>query len=272
MKHLAYKVFLAAKLVVVSFFSANVVAQSEFNGGERVEIEGAKSYVLSAESLDEQYLIHVVEAGTQRIQRGEDQRLPIVYVLDGNTQFQLASSLASILAGSRLAGFGNGIPQVLIVSIGYVPNLDLDPLENYNRMILQQRHRDYTPVLDDEFVAADPDLPPHSGAPLFLQFIEQELKPFIADHYSVNSDDETLIGHSMGGLFVLWTLMNSPQSFDRYVAASPGLAWGSYRPLGQEIQFRGPEQYGYYSVYRYRCTLPGQVGSGFIKTSISVHL
>ncbi len=34
-----------------------------------------------------------------------------------------------------------------------------------------------------------------------------------------------MLGHSLGGLFVLHALFTSPESFDRYVAGSPSLWW-----------------------------------------------
>ncbi|MCX2717543.1 alpha/beta hydrolase-fold protein [Helicobacter sp. MIT 21-1697] len=45
-------------------------------------------------------------------------------------------------------------------------------------------------------------------------------KPFGMPH------KELLFGHSFGGLFVLYTLLHKPRSFNHYVCASPSLWWG----------------------------------------------
>ena len=63
------------------------------------------------------------------------------------------------------------------------------------------------------------------GAATFLAFLNEELKPFVAAHYPVDADDQTLLGFSLGGLFALNTLFTSPGSFQRYIAGSPGLSW-----------------------------------------------
>mgnify|MGYP002701303749 CR=1 FL=1 len=38
-------------------------------------------------------------------------------------------------------------------------------------------------------------------------------------------DDVTYIGYSMGGLCVVYTLVNEPESFKRYVICSPWMCW-----------------------------------------------
>jgi hypothetical protein len=227
--------FFVLLFAVFSILGQPAIAQSQVTNAGVVTIQGSSRFIIEAKNVKDKYQIDVKTVGTERMPLKAGQTLPVIYVLDGNTQFQLVSSIANVLASSRLAGFGPGIPQVLIVSIGYLEDSNLTPLENYNKMILQQRHRDYTPILDESFLKANPELPPHSGAPNFLAFIEQELKPFIGSRYPVDTDHETLVGHSMGGLFVLWTQVNRSQAFDCYVATSPGLAWGDYRPLGNEF-------------------------------------
>ena len=64
------------------------------------------------------------------------------------------------------------------------------------------------------------------GADVFLSFIDDELKPFIAARYPANVDDAALVGHSLGGLFTLHVLFTSPESFDRYIALSPAANYG----------------------------------------------
>ena len=51
-----------------------------------------------------------------------------------------------------------------------------------------------------------------------------ELQPLIADRYRVGPSS-TYVGHSFGGLFGAFTLLERPQTFDRYVLASPSIWW-----------------------------------------------
>jgi hypothetical protein len=67
-------------------------------------------------------------------------------------------------------------------------------------------------------------MPQSGGGPKFFQFIKKELIPFINSGYRV-TEDRTLIGSSLGGLFTLYALFNDPSLFHRYVLTSPSLAW-----------------------------------------------
>ncbi len=64
----------------------------------------------------------------------------------------------------------------------------------------------------------------------FLKFIETELIPFIENKYPVTGY-RTLIGHSYGGLFTIYTLIHQPELFDNYLAIDPSLDWDDQRLL-----------------------------------------
>ena len=72
------------------------------------------------------------------------------------------------------------------------------------------------------------------GAPAFLRFIEEELKPFVAARYLVDEKDQTLTGMSLGGLFTLYAFFEAPQNFARYAAFSPSLWWDRRMLFGNE--------------------------------------
>lgn len=63
------------------------------------------------------------------------------------------------------------------------------------------------------------------GAARFLEFLEHRLMPAIEGELSIDRRRRTLFGHSLGGLFALTVLLNRPELFDTYVAASPSLWW-----------------------------------------------
>jgi predicted alpha/beta superfamily hydrolase len=72
------------------------------------------------------------------------------------------------------------------------------------------------------------------GARKFLRFIETELKAFIAGYYDVDETDQTLLGVSLGGLFVLHALFEAPGSFQRHIAISPSIWWNERAVLAAE--------------------------------------
>lgn len=58
------------------------------------------------------------------------------------------------------------------------------------------------------------------GADLSIKFLKEELIPFVEKNYRTNSF-RILYGHSVGGLFTMYTLFNYPDLFAAYVAGSP---------------------------------------------------
>lgn len=137
---------------------------------------------------------------------------PVLYVLDGNSLFRPMVWVVRRLEEhtERTDWTSDDLPPTLIVGIGYPPATDIS----------SARQRDLTPPTK----ADTPRLSGASGgADSFLKFIQQDLKPTVADIVKVNPDRQTLFGHSFGGLFTLYALTTQPQSFHTYLAASPSL-------------------------------------------------
>lgn len=139
---------------------------------------------------------------------------PVLYVLDGNAAFPVASFLARIAAGRRDV---TGQVPPLVVGIGYPGDADFD---------FAARRRDYTPG-DGK---ADTSTAEGGAAP-FLDFIERDLKPLIAARHPVDPQRQALFGHSFGGLFVLHALFARPEGFSTYLASSPSIWWRDRRVL-----------------------------------------
>ncbi|HZY36033.1 MAG TPA: alpha/beta hydrolase-fold protein [Mucilaginibacter sp.] len=62
------------------------------------------------------------------------------------------------------------------------------------------------------------------GAAQFLGFLKNELIPYIDKTYPSDGYN-VLFGHSFGGLFVTWALLNDPKAFQSYIAADPSFWW-----------------------------------------------
>lgn len=152
----------------------------------------------------------------------EGERLPIVFVLDGDATFGLAAQVAA-----SLQFVGQLMPPALVVGVGYRSDLA-------QRSFGVHRSRDYTPSVDRRYLAmmrAAPEpyaLPQDvlpGGADEFRAFLLEELTPILADRFGGNPDDRTIVGMSLGGLFVAHALVTAPESFQRYLAASPSIWW-----------------------------------------------
>lgn len=117
-------------------------------------------------------------------------KYPVLYLLDGEVHFDYISGVLKFLADN------DRMPQMIVVGI-----------TNTNRI------RDYSPTASENF-------PGSGGADNFLKFLEEELFPFIEKNYRT-SPYRTLVGHSLCGLFSLYTLITKPETFNSYIAISP---------------------------------------------------
>lgn len=136
----------------------------------------------------------------------EMENLPVVYVLDGESQFlNTVSTIDYLSAGPN----GNDIiPRSLIIGI---PNTN--------------RNRDLTPIKG--IIGNDPTtLETTGGGPDFLEFITTELIPYIDKHYSTCSN-RTIIGHSMGGMAAFYALLNKREYFNNYIVIDPGFGFAN---------------------------------------------
>ena len=154
---------------------------------------------------------------------------PVLYLLDADMSFPLVRQVALSLQS------GFELPPVLIVGIGYAGGI---------REAMQRRNRDYTPTPDPVFMKYNERWgggPAVEGGPggaaKFLRFVREELKPFVEANYLANPEDATIFGVSFGGLFATYTLLERPDTFQRYIIGSPSLWWN------QRVVFDYEERY-----------------------------
>ena len=138
----------------------------------------------------------------------KSKKYPVLYILDGDSNYDGAITLMN--HQSRFAQ----IPKMIIVAI---PNtnrtLDLTP----SRMIVS---RDGNAIPEGV----------NGGGEEFTSFLEKELIPYIEKKYPVTTH-KTLIGHSLGGLLVINTLIHHPEIFNNYIAIDPSLWWNNQKLL-----------------------------------------
>ncbi|WP_223034916.1 alpha/beta hydrolase-fold protein [Hanstruepera marina] len=130
------------------------------------------------------------------------ERFPVVYLLDGSAHFP---SVVGIIRQLSSINGNTLMPKMIVVGI-----------PNTNRM------RDLTPVTDGNIGALNTT----GGGEDFIKFISDELMPYIDDTYPT-TPYRLFIGHSLGGLTVLNTLLNHPDLFNAYIAIDPSLWWAN---------------------------------------------
>lgn len=141
------------------------------------------------------------------------QRYPVVYLLDGDAYFVSVTGMVRQLSEDFLT---NVFPEMIVVGI-----------LNTNRL------RDFTPTrATRSAVIPASALPASGGAENFTTFLAQELIPYVEAHYPT-VPYRVLIGHSLGGLLVVNTLVYHPALFNGYVALDPTVFWDEQRLLRQ---------------------------------------
>ena len=119
---------------------------------------------------------------------------PVIYVTDGDIY---AIPLAS--ATSQMA-FGQEVPEFIIVGVDYGV---ADPMQWLG--------------LREEDMAGNREQ--------YQKFFAEELVPYIENIYRANPDMRTLAGHSSGGDFALYSLLNGgAATFDNFIASAPSTA------------------------------------------------
>lgn len=131
-------------------------------------------------------------------------RFETLYVLDGDWNARIVTDIVSFM---RQVGF---MPPVIVVS---VPNHIDDDGTN-------SRDHDLTPT-------SSPDQEDSGGAKEFLAFLKSELIPYVESHYPANGV-RSIHGHSYGGLFLFYVLMNDPTLFGGYIVLDPAMGWDKH--------------------------------------------
>jgi hypothetical protein len=141
---------------------------------------------------------------------------PVLYVLDGEAMMGMVTGQLEYLSESYKI-----IPSMIIVGI-----------ENTDRI------RDLTPTHSIISPDGKPDTSANAfgknsgGGEKMLQFIQQELMPYINHNYPA-APYNILYGHSLGGLMAVHALVNHPGLFNAYIALSPSLQWDDQSLLKQ---------------------------------------
>lgn len=123
-----------------------------------------------------------------------DTSYPVIYLLDGDGHFHHATGIVQFIA---TRGIG---PDHIVIAI---PNTD--------------RTRDLSTSRVEE-------RPTSGGAEAFLDFFKKELFPYVESKYRTQPY-RILIGHSLGGLFSVYTMLTYPDMFNAHIAISPWLVW-----------------------------------------------
>ena len=138
----------------------------------------------------------------------KNEKYPVVFILDGEVLLPTVNNVQDFYAG------------------GFTPDMVMIGISND-----KHRMRDLTTSKVTEMYGM-PFNEENGEAANFSDFIETELIPFVENTYSI-TNYRTLIGHSYGGLFTIYTLINHPELFSNYIAIDPSLDWDDQKLLNE---------------------------------------
>jgi predicted alpha/beta superfamily hydrolase len=194
---------------------------------QTVEIPNTEIKHITSETNNIQYklFISLPEGYNLKGHHSYREKYPVLYLLDPDAEFTLAESIAHTLVNFDV------IEPFIIVGIGY-KNQDLSTMSSkaFWDQVTLNRARDYIPIpIEKEinrFESGDANykgLASHTGgSEKFKNFIEKELISYIDSSYRATKE-RVLLGHSQGGLFATWMLLNYPSIFGKYIILSPSL-------------------------------------------------
>jgi predicted alpha/beta superfamily hydrolase len=138
---------------------------------------------------------------------------PVIYVMDGNAW---TPTVSEVIRTNLDFGLRSKVEPAVVVGIGY-------PIDGAFDMS-RRTHDLTTPSNLPRPVTKE--VPEDSGGyQALISFIQNRVKPDIEKRFAIDRKRQTLVGHSLGGLFTLRTLMNHPEWFQTYLALSPSIWW-----------------------------------------------
>ena len=136
--------------------------------------------------------------------RGTNEKYDVVYITDGETHFD------DFLFIYKFAKNQKFLPPLILIAI----------LNTYNSGG-NMRDRDFLPEKTTDNVKT-------GGANNFKAFLKNELIPYINNKLPT-SGDNSLFGHSAGGVFAMYLLLKEPDLFTNYYCSDPAFPWNNRR-------------------------------------------
>jgi hypothetical protein len=139
---------------------------------------------------------------------------PALVCLDAQWTFGTVCDAALNLGLARL------LPRVIVIGVGWTASSA--------REVVHARAAAYTPTsaaIPSSVARSMAEAPVFGQGPAFQHWLLDEALPAMHARYPIDPSQQTLIGHSLSGLFGLYTLLTRPQPFTRWLLASPSSWW-----------------------------------------------
>jgi hypothetical protein len=186
------KTFFCFFAILLFFFCAKAQESNPFISG----FEKSTSSKIMGEERNVWIHIPTSNGGNDNKDKG---RYPVIYLLDGDENFNSIVSMTEFMSDAGIC------PPMIVVGV-------LHPAR-----------------MTDLTFGTDKETPGIVGkGEKFMLYVEKELMPFIESNYPT-APYKIFIGHSVGGLTVVNTLVHHPYLFDAYVSLDGALWWNDQK-------------------------------------------
>ncbi|WP_073401949.1 alpha/beta hydrolase-fold protein [Mucilaginibacter sp. OK098] len=199
------------RFILIIIINGIFVLSSRAQQADSSYVKIADVVTIHSKILNENRKIYIYTPYLNKGSENAKVACPVMYMLDAEYQLTMTAGLIDYLSKAQAM-----MPGMIVVGIDN---------NHYDR------ERDLTPTHSDK---ADPVSKPDTsataftrtsgGGEKFLQFINDEVMPYVEQHYKT-APFKIFSGHSLGGLLTVHCLLNHPDMFNAYFAISPSLWW-----------------------------------------------
>ncbi|QZD90959.1 hypothetical protein K3148_06130 [Qipengyuania aurantiaca] len=199
--------------------------------GARASMERLEPRQFQADDMPYEHTVSIALPASYHAQ--PEATYPVVWVMDN------ALMTRSVVAMVDLLVSGNDMPEVIVIGVGS------DETEGLAGV--QRRYMDFSPPVGgnflpdglngkvwDEDVGALPEMP--QLADKYLAFLVDQLRPALCGELRCG-ESHTIHGHSAGGMFAAYALLERPGAFDRAILGSPFMRANGGAVLDREEAF-----------------------------------
>jgi predicted alpha/beta superfamily hydrolase len=155
---------------------------------------------------------------------------PVCYFLDLMLAQPLMKNISDSLQRNALVG------DYIFVGI---------KCDDTTKWSIKQRMQDFTPSyleqMDVYVGNHDSSVQISGGGPRFLAFLKNEIIPAVEGRYKSKTEQRTLFGMSLSGLFAAYVLVEDPTLFSQYIIGAPSL-WYDDGEMLNRLRAKNPKK------------------------------
>ena len=207
--------------------SASVFSDQKIEYFEQEKLAFSELIPISTElTKNKHYQLHVRRPISY--ETNPDRYYPTLYILDPYWDFPMVTGLLETMI------YDGVLPEMFVVGIGY-PGADAD----HNALRIPDQ---IPPLHINKDSIKDNEEYQRFAANKFLQFIKQEVIPYVEKRYRANPEFKALAGVSAGGIFTAFAAFEEPSLFQGIISIAGNYGFDSSVFFTKEAQLYAKEK------------------------------